>query len=58
LSFVLPGKRRKTSRVQPAVKKKTECATDNDRADEGERQLQGKRRLRCKIRGLPLPGSL
>src|SRR5713226_8895424 len=38
--------------VQPAVKKETDCAA------EGERQLQGKSRLRCDIRGLLWSGRL
>src|SRR5713226_3355750 len=33
-------------RVQPAVKKETECAADYNRSDEGERQLERKTRLR------------
>src|SRR5713226_1555791 len=44
--------------VQPAINKKTDGAADYNRANEGERQFEGKSRLRCKIRGLLWCGCL
>src|SRR6266704_88497 len=46
------------SRVQPAVKKEAQRPAHHNRANESKRQLQGKRRLRCEVRGLPWSGRL